>query len=58
MQTHKQIAFRNQNVAGYIRNPISSIASYIEKKNKNKKKQKKNTPKYMKSYDFLLQFVF
>ena len=25
MQTHKQIAFRNQNVAGYIRNPVSSI---------------------------------
>ena len=25
MQTHKQIAFRNQNVAGYIRKPISSI---------------------------------
>ena len=25
MQTHKQIAFKNQNVAGYIRNPVSSI---------------------------------
>ena len=25
MQTHKQIVFRNQNVAGYIRNPVSSI---------------------------------
>ena len=25
MQTHKQIAFRNQNVAGYIRNLVSLI---------------------------------
>ena len=25
MQTHKQIAFKNQNVAGYIRNLVSSI---------------------------------
>ena len=25
MQTHKQIAFKNRNVAGYIRNPVSSI---------------------------------
>ena len=25
MQTHKQIAFKNQNVVGYIRNPVSSI---------------------------------
>ena len=25
MQTHKQIAFKNQNVAGNIRNPVSSI---------------------------------
>ena len=25
MQTHKQIAFRNQNIAGYIKNPVSLI---------------------------------
>ena len=25
MQTHKQIAFKNQNVAGYIRNLVSLI---------------------------------
>ena len=25
MQTHKKIAFKNRNVAGYIRNPVSSI---------------------------------